>query len=302
MIKSVKVINYLNDSIIINLLAPVDSGLIVKEISGLGPAKANINTTDISFFDGSVYNSSRLSPRNIVFSFEFLPNRTIEETRLMTYIYFPVKRKITLIFETESRKAEITGYVESNEPNIFSSREGCQVSIICPDPYFYSYGDEKVTAFSGTNPLFEFPFSNESTTEKLIDMGRILRKTAMPVIYEGDAETGCTIVINSVGEVKNLIIYNMTTKGSFKINTDRLEQMTGAAIIDGDEITIVTYKGKKSITLLRDGEYTNILNCIDVNTEWFQLEHGDNYFAYEADVGESNLIFRISNRLIYEGI
>lgn len=302
MIKSVKVTNYLNDSITINLLAPMETGLIVKEITGIGPAKADISTTDISFSDGAVFNSSRISPRNIVFSFEFLPNRTIEETRLTTYIYFPVKRKVTLVFETENRMAEITGYVESNDPNIFSSNEGCQISILCPDPYFYSYGDEKVTTFSGTTPLFEFPFSNESTNEKMIEMGKILRKTAVPVIYEGDAETGCTIVINSVGEVKNLVIYNTVTKGTFKINTERLKQMTGSEIIYGDEITIVTYKGKKSVTLLRDGVYTNILNCIDVNTEWFQLNHGDNYFAYEADVGESNLIFRISNKLIYEGI
>ena len=302
MIKSVKVSNYLNDSITINLLAPMETGLIVKEITGIGPAKADISTTDISFSDGAVFNSSRISPRNIVFSFEFLPNRTIEETRLTTYIYFPVKRKVTLVFETENRMAEIAGYVESNDPNIFSSNEGCQISILCPDPYFYSYGDEKVTTFSGTTPLFEFPFSNESTNEKMIEMGKILRKTAVPVIYEGDAETGCTIVINSVGEVKNLVIYNTVTKGTFKINTERLKQMTGSEIIYGDEITIVTYKGKKSVTLLRDGVYTNILNCIDVNTEWFQLNHGDNYFAYEADVGESNLIFRISNKLIYEGI
>lgn len=302
MIKSVKVTNYLNDSITINLLAPMETGLIVKEITGIGPAKADISTTDISFSDGAVFNSSRISPRNIVFSFEFLPNRTIEETRLTTYIYFPVKRKVTLVFETENRMAEIAGYVESNDPNIFSSNEGCQISILCPDPYFYSYGDEKVTTFSGTTPLFEFPFSNESTNEKMIEMGKILRKTAVPVIYEGDAETGCTIVINSVGEVKNLVIYNTVTKGTFKINTERLKQMTGSEIIYGDEITIVTYKGKKSVTLLRDGVYTNILNCIDVNTEWFQLNHGDNYFAYEADVGESNLIFRISNKLIYEGI
>ena len=300
MIKTIKFINYLNDSITIDLLSPEKTGLIVKEIKGLGPSKADVNMTDISFSDGSAYNSSRITARNIVFHFQFLPKDTIEETRLMTYTYFPVKRKVTLIFETENRKAEIIGYVESNEPDIFSQNEGCQISIICPDPYFY--GEDKVIAFSGINPLFEFPFSNESLTEKVIEMGRILRRTTMQVIYEGDAETGLTINITSVGEVKNLTIYNTVTRGTFKINTDRLKSITGDVIIDGDEITIVTYKGRKSVTLLRRGQNINILNCIDTNTEWFQLEHGDNYFAYEADAGESNLIFRMSNRLVYEGI
>lgn len=302
MIKSIKVINYLDNGIDINLYAPEETGLIVKEISGLGPAKANINTTDIAFSDGAAYNSARLSTRNIVLNFVFLPNMTIEDTRLLTYEYFPIKHKVTLVFETENRLAEISGYVESNEPDIFSSSEGCQISIVCPDPYFYSYGDEKLTEFNGTNPLFEFPFSNESATEKVIEMGKILRRTAMKVLYEGDAETGITISIHAIGEVKNLLIYNTETKGTFKINTDRLKEMTGSVIKDGDDITIVTYKGRKSVTLLRDGVSTNILNCIDTNTEWFQLKHGDNYFAYEADVGESNLIFRMSNRLIYEGV
>ncbi len=300
MIKSIKATNYLNNSVTLSLANPWETGIIVREITGIGPAKADINMTDISFSDGAAYNSSRLSARNIVFRFELLPNDTVEDTRLMTYTYFPVKRKVTLEFETENRKAEIEGYVESNEPDIFSQNESCQISIICPDPYFY--GDEKTTAFSGVIPMFEFPFSNEHITSKLIEMGRILRKTAIPVPYEGDAETGITIHIAAVGEVRNLTIYNTVTKGSFAINTKRLEAMTGSVITDGDEITIVTYKGRKSITLLRGGKKTNILNCIGTNAEWFQLKHGDNYFAFEADAGESNLIFEISNRLVYEGI
>lgn len=301
MIRSIKIINFLGDSINLSLFSPEESGLIIKSISGLGPAKATINTTDISFSDGAAYNSARVGSRNIVFSFMFLPNDTIEDTRLLTYRYFPIKRKVRMIFETDNRTAEIAGYVESNEPDIFSKEEGCQISIVCPDPYFYSE-DEMVTSFSGTNPLFEFPFSNESLTEKYIVMGTILRKTVMPVTYDGDAESGIVMTINAIGEAHNLTIHNVETKGQFKINTERLEKMTGSSIIAGDEITIVTYKGRKSVTLLRKGNYYNILNCIEANTEWFQLHHGDNYFAYEADDGEANLIFNITHQLIYEGV
>ena len=65
MIRSVTVENYLGDSITLELMRPEKSGFIVKNIEGLGPAKANINTTDISTNDGSIFNSSRLTQRNI---------------------------------------------------------------------------------------------------------------------------------------------------------------------------------------------------------------------------------------------
>ena len=60
MIKSIKVRNYLNKEITLELTRPELSGLIVKSVEGLGPAKANINVTDISTNDGGLFNSSRL--------------------------------------------------------------------------------------------------------------------------------------------------------------------------------------------------------------------------------------------------
>lgn len=73
MIKSVTVTNYLGDSIKLDLTRPDASGFIIKSIEGLGPAKASINTSDISTNDGGIFNSSRLDKRNIVFDLEFFP-------------------------------------------------------------------------------------------------------------------------------------------------------------------------------------------------------------------------------------
>jgi hypothetical protein len=87
-----------------------------------------------------------------------------------------------------------------------------------------------------------------------------------------------------------------------KIDTDRLELMTGDPIIAGDDIFISTIKGQKSVTLLREGVYTNILNCLDKNADWFQLVRGDNVFAFTAETGGTNLQFRIENQTVYEGV
>ena len=66
MIRSVTVINHLGEPLKMELGRPELSGFLIKEITGLGPPKANINSTENSTDDGSVFNSARLDARNIV--------------------------------------------------------------------------------------------------------------------------------------------------------------------------------------------------------------------------------------------
>lgn len=286
------------------LTAPEKTGLIVTSITGLGPVKAEIKCTSIATSDGSIFNSARLGERNIVLKLQFLPNPTIEETRLLTYKYFPIRKKVKLLIETDKRIAEIEGYVETNEPDIFSKNESTQISIICSDPYFYSAGEKgnNITVFYGVDNNFEFPFPNESCTESLIEFGIVTYTTERVINYSGDADIGVVIRVYFTGKVDNLSIYNVRTREFFKINTERLKVMTGSEFIQGDEVTISTIKGDKYIKLLRKGKETNILNCIDRESTWLTLTHGDNIIGYTADDGGSNLQFRIENRIVYEGV
>ena len=142
MIRAVTVTNYLGDSIRLDLMRPEQSGFVVKEIKGLGPGKADMNFTNIASDDADLFNTARRGKRNIVLSLQFLFAPTIEEVRLKSYKYFPIKKPLTLLIETDKRTAEIEGYVESNEPDIFSEDEGCGISILCPNPYFRSAGDD----------------------------------------------------------------------------------------------------------------------------------------------------------------
>lgn len=304
MIKAITVTNYLGDSLVLNLARPEESGFVVKSVTGLGPGTANINTTEVSTNDGGLYNSSRLSTRNIVITLGFLWKDSIEDVRQKSYKYFPIKKKLTLLIETDNRQAEIEGYVETNDPNIFSKEEGADISIICPNPFFYSSGADgsNTTVFYGIDPMFEFPFSNESLYDALLEMGSIQNQHEKVVTYNGDAEIGVTITIHAIGEASNITIYNTGTREIMKIDTEKLSALTGSGIIAGDDIVICTVKGNKSIKLLRSGKTTNILNCLDKNTDWFQLAKGDNIFAYTAQSGSSNLQFKIDHRVIYEGV
>ena len=307
MIYSIVVTNYLGDRIKLELGKPDVSGFLIKSITGLGPAKANVNTTEVSTNDGSLFNSARLSQRNIVLDMVFINTvygESIEDLRQKSYKYFPRKKSVELTIETDNRYVKTTGYVESNEPNIFSSQEGTQISIICPDPYFYSAGEDgnNVTNFYSIDPMFEFPFSNESLDEPLLVFGEIQIKTGGVITYHGDSEIGVMIYIHAIGPATNINIYNTETREVMRINTEKISSLTGKGIVASDDIVINTAKGEKSITLIREGVSYNILNCLDKNTDWFMLAKGDNIFAFTADSGVTNLQFRVENKVIYEGV
>ena len=171
MIKEVMAINYLGEALDLELTAPEKTGIYIKSITGIGPGKASINTTDLASDDGSIYNSARSTERNIVMELGFMMvpgiTPTIEDARQLTYKYFPKKQPLTLYFLTDNREIYITGYVESNEPNIFSKEETTQISIICPDPNFYALKVPN-TVFSGVEANFEFVWSNESVGQATV--------------------------------------------------------------------------------------------------------------------------------------
>lgn len=306
MIKKILVTNYLGESLELELAKPEKSGFAVKLVNGLGPSKANLNIKEGSIIDGGTYNSGRITTRNIVMNLIFMNDggQSIETLRQKTYKYFPTKKEITLRITADNRICDIIGIVEHNDPVIFDKTTGTQISIQCPDPFFYSVenGGIVTTVFSGIEPWFEFPFSNESLTENLIEFSKIQNKTENVVIYYGDADVGITIQMHALGDVVNPTIYNVTTREFMKINTTKLESLTGHGIIDGDDIYIMTEKGSKRIYLQRAGNLYNILNCLDKQSSWFSLTKGNNFFAYTTDSGSSNLQFSIINRVRYEGV
>lgn len=301
MIKAITITNHLNESIRLELTQPEKSGFIIRNIEGLGPVKANINFTEMATVDGALDNSARIGTRNIVISLIFLENPTIEDTRLMSYKYFPNKRKIKFGIETDNRNCETYGRVEDNVPSIFDKKEGCEISILCADPYFYSTGTE-TTMFYGIEPLFEFPFENNSLTENLIEFGEIKQYTEGSVFYEGDIEIGVTITIHAIGPASGITIYNLRTSEIMSINDEKLIAIMGSGIRAGDDIIITTSKGEKGIVFVRSGITTNILNVLGKPIKWFQLSKGDNVFAYRANEGLENLQFKIENKIVYEGV
>lgn len=301
MIKSLTVTNHVGESLKLELMRPEKSGLIVREISGLGPSKASISTSDVATMDGGVFNSARRENRNIVIDLVMYPFPTIEASRYLAYRYFPVKKKIRLEVETDALLVHTYGYVESNEPDIFSEQESTQISVICPDPNFYDIS-ETSSAFSGVEARFEFPFSNESVDDPLIEFGTFRPDSRAIIFYKGNEETGMDIVFHALDLVRNITLYNFVTQEFIKIDTEKVEKISGAPFSKGDDIIINTRVGSKSATLLRNGKYTNILGALDKESTWLGLRIGDNIFSYDAEEGKDSLMISFSYQAAYGGV
>lgn len=302
MIKSVTVTNHNRESLTLELFHPERSGLIIDDIEGLGPPEANINSNEVATLDGGIFTSARIQQRNIVFTLSMMFDPLIEDSRLKAYKYFPIKKPVHLEFVTDYRHAECDGYVEFNVPTIFTNHETTQISIICPDPFFYELGQEEI-AFAGVHPLFEFPFSNESLTENLIEFGDIREDNRAILDYRGDVDTGVHITIHVMtGSAENITVWNVGTRERIRIDTKKITRLTGITFSQGDDIEINTKIGEKMVRLVHDGKYYNIISCVNKDADWFQLTSGYNTFTFVAESGDDNLMVTFYYRNAYGGI
>lgn len=242
MLKRVVIVNHLGESMeyaIEGFQADDNpSGLLITSIEGLGPGKATVNTTEIPTSDGGIVNSVRLSGKNIVIKFKFTGVTSVEEARLLSYRTFPIKKKVTFYIETDNREATIDGYVESNEPVVFSKDCEMQVSILCESAYFLGEEIESVLTTSGVT----IPYDGDADN----GMGIIIN---MPAAAPVDKFRATDIGIYSNGEllkintaklafsVPNTSPTNMAYNACSFAFTEDKERFIGGLISDEDDVS-----------------------------------------------------------------
>ena len=306
MIKSFVITNHLGESFELILADPDSSGLAVLSVTGLGQVQADVNLTDLAGSDFHTVNSAKLTKRNIVFKVKYW-GVDIEESRHLADKMFPVKKMVTIVINTDHRKLMTTGIVEKNEPDIFSNKTTGQISILCPDPFLYTINEE-IVPFGGIEPKFEFPFPYEGNIVDengwdTFEFGNIRIIKDKSIYYTGEAETGLTIQVDALGDVRELTFYDLNSSQRIKINDTILASITGGSSISaGDRIIISTSKTQKYATLIRSGSVYNIINALGMPVQWFELDRGDNIFTYSASQGEYDMIINIKHRIAYKGI
>lgn len=255
-------------------LADASNGYAVSDIQGLDPVKATIVSSDFAQMDGSQYQNSSRSERNIVIAISFEPNydtTTVRSLRSNAYSFFMPKSYVNLRFYLdEGLIVETTGRVESFEAPLFTDDPKAAISILCFDPDFIE-----------TTPIVVSGSTVSSTTE-------------FGVTYEGTSDTGFVFVLSVNRTLGEFSIYQHAPDGSLR------SMDFAAALVSGDIVTISTVDGDKRVTLTRSGSTTSLLYGLSPQSPWLKLQHGVNNLRVHA-VGAA-IPFTITYKDRYGGL
>lgn len=201
MIKGVVIKNYLDEKMTIEMGNPQKTGIYIKNIDGLGLPSMSVQTDEAVNYNISNYLSSSISPRNLVLTFGITDDEYVETTRRKLYKYFIPQFPTQLEIVTDViGSVSIVGYVESFDPDIFSNAETVQISLICPDPYFYTGG--KITESSDNKTgLFNFTSWYEENTKKYVNTPSVSKPVS--ILEEKNGDGGQPIDISYMSRVFN---------------------------------------------------------------------------------------------------
>ena len=269
-------------------LSKTANRFMFSKIEGLSPPPGTISTSSYAGMDGSYLNNAFIEKRNVVISFE-MRGVGVEARRHQLYKVVKPSRYIKIYYATAGIDVFAEGYVESCEVQNFETLTTGQISILCPDIYWYST-ESVIAYYSQITGAFTFPFPTESNPEPFV-LGKYNTQNIMEIINDGD-EIGFTLVIEALEDAHSPTLYNA--------DTDEYLQVTGD-ILAGDIITVTTKTGNKTVTLHRGGIKTNIINRLVSGSTWLTLREGRNRF-YLRGTGLQNLKVTIVHTNAYLGV
>jgi hypothetical protein len=223
----------------------------IRNIDGLDPVKASVNTSLYGSVDGAAYVGGSIAGRNIVLTIHPNPNWDnwrFEELRRLLYSYFMPKKPTRLIFESDDMSAvEISGIVEGVEVNQFSKDQEFQVSIICPSPYFVSL-------------------------DPIVLTGQVNAEGSTVIDYEGTIETGFNVKVTFVsGTVPTTI--------EVQVGEPSVTDLTVNAGVDATkyfELNSVAMRKYVQNVSIGSGVITNLLSKVLDGSSWPLLQPGEN--------------------------
>ena len=231
-------------------LANTSDGILLTDIDGLGPVKATLVSSSFARLDGEQFHAARREARNIIFRIKLRPDfvgTTARDLRNQLYDFFMPKSPIQLKFYMDDGlTVNISGYIETCEPAIFTQEPAVDVSIMCFQPDFVD------------------------VTTQTISEDTVSDSTEIDVVYPGTVETGIVFTLNLNRTESDFTIYHRSPDGT-------LRQLDFAeSLLSGDTVVINTNPGSKSATLTRSGVSTSILNGISPQSNWVSLSKGAN--------------------------
>lgn len=248
------------DPLVLNVINRPDTDLFeVRDIDGLGAVKADINTTPLGSLDAEVYSGSNIGKRNIVFTLGLTPDWqdwTVSRLRRLLDRYFMPKQRVGLRFESmEFSPVDISGYIESNEPNMFSKDPEQQISIICPNPDFVAINQTIIEGYTDQDPI--------------------------NIEYNANVETGFNITVNKMESTPDPSWVNVQAGDPAAV-----EFRVDVGPTDSEYLEINSISGNKYVdTIDLLGNRTSHLNDLTAASKWPVIHPGITPFQVVSDAG-----------------
>lgn len=242
----------------------------------------NINTSKGMQQDGVSYLNNNLDSKDITITFTITTENIEELNLLRNKLYNVCSPKLDLgelIYKDDFKEMKIKFICNALpvlEQETGQSYQKCTLNLLCPSPFWEDLEEIKKEIALWLNDL-EFPL--EVLKEGNI-FGHREPNLIVNVINSGDITTGMTIKFRANGTVKNPTLTNINTQKFIKINS---------TMVAGQEIIVNTNYNNKRVELIENGTISNSFNLIDWESDFLQLEVGDNLFRYNAESGLDNL-------------
>ena len=239
-----------------------ESEYLIRHIDGLGPVKADFSMAPRAIDSGSINVGNHINIRNIVITLGFDPTvSTVETLRQNLYPVFVVGEEVELIFTSGNLGVlGIKGVEQSNTPSIFSAEPLNQISILCPDPYFYDYVGLRT---------INVPVTSSLTTNRF------------DYDYVGDVPVGIIVDSALIGSTSYFEVNNYPTGlyGSARITR---------AFVSGNAARLNTIKGQRAAQYATSGVYYNAIGLLSGSLVKLHMKPGTNYFSFR--VGTANAL------------
>lgn len=218
---------------------------VLRDVAGLGPVKADIATMPFASVDGELFLSAATGSRNIVLTVDInqMHNGHISELREQLYSVAPPKEHVTItLYYDDGAVLATDGWVEENEPSIFSNRPQNIISIVCTSSHFV----------------------RPEVVKPMRDLGFFAS-------YTDIQPTGFIIEATITADVSNLTLEKSGSGTPMKLIN--LKQ--------NDKIRWCTIPGRKTLWLTRGTVSGDALPLVANKTVWHELNRDDtNYFWF----------------------
>ena len=282
-----------DDQVMLNVdsLCP---GIVINNIDGIYEFTGEVKTSPYSQTNGDRYKSSRAIKRNIVVQGVIFDN--FYDNRQLMYRVFRLGSLGRFCYTEPDRSNRYADYyVEKVDIDQDAYRGAFQISLICPDPFFYAGTPESVDLAAWVSD-FEFIHEFDEDGEELGHRESSMIEEIQNL--NGVDGIGLKIVMTANGDVTNPYVYLYETGERITIGTAQ----NPYTLTSAKRIEIDTTTGHKNIVQIMNNVETRINEYLDPDSSFFQLGAGINTIGYNAGSGSEYLNVHIEYKMRFLGV